>query len=563
MTQGATNSQSFSKGPYTVSSRFHRVNSAVDEILEEENLPPNPGMDGTAGAPFRTRCVLQWCHSNSAECASWTRSCWCYLNLKNVTGVCSGIQNGPSLPTSFAGLLPKGSGASGHCSRGQDSLGTKRKLKTFEDVRKSNVDLRAIGSSDDHTNSAKRRYDVGSNASLSSRGVVADFGSLPHLPQMQGNNGVKNDKGERVEVSNTLPGPSILPPVDLTPCQRIRMIAMDSNASEVVSEMKHMPKRDLVDAESKSDDFFMIRTKHMEDGTLWMSRGQQLASALVTWRFPESQWKPHVMKNMPQDVKLERRNAWCEAFCSTYDSFRCGTCSMFFVSSPTQQKGRSSHVEYTVMFTNKNVSSVHARICAVLSRSTPGLRSMLQKSGVGFESPLLSLPSKDHGSSRSILVFEGAIRVHGLFDFLLNKSHNLSHEDCDVPVIHAPIPFARATFQRLAIQVVGRGNDSKGTIGTDYSGAENRNKFTVLECSSDFIPPWVAQKLFLVLTSPLQQHARILLSPVPHAVSMNYITRCDDKEDDESFMRGRSLEEMTYCDGKFCPTRATPVLLST
>ena len=55
--------------------------------------------------------------------------------------------------------------------------------------------------------------------------------------------------------------------------------------------------------------------------------------------------------------------------------------------------------------------------------------------------------------SQSLLAFEGALRVHGLFDFLLNDSHRAHGDDCDVPLLLAPAQFAHAALRSLQPKV--------------------------------------------------------------------------------------------------------------
>lgn len=52
----------------------------------------------------------------------------------------------------------------------------------------------------------------------------------------------------------------------------------------------------------------------------------------------------------------------------------------------------------------------------------------------------------------SLLFFEGASRVHGLFEYLLCE-HSSSTELADVPLLLAPVPFLGATLHQLQPQV--------------------------------------------------------------------------------------------------------------
>jgi hypothetical protein len=55
--------------------------------------------------------------------------------------------------------------------------------------------------------------------------------------------------------------------------------------------------------------------------------------------------------------------------------------------------------------------------------------------------------------SQSLLVFEGAERVHGLFDFLLNDAPAAHGDACDVPLLLAPVQFAGASLRALRPKV--------------------------------------------------------------------------------------------------------------
>lgn len=55
--------------------------------------------------------------------------------------------------------------------------------------------------------------------------------------------------------------------------------------------------------------------------------------------------------------------------------------------------------------------------------------------------------------SQSLLVFEGALRVHGFFDFLLNESFRAHGDECDVPTLLAPAQFAHASLAAVQHKV--------------------------------------------------------------------------------------------------------------
>lgn len=57
--------------------------------------------------------------------------------------------------------------------------------------------------------------------------------------------------------------------------------------------------------------------------------------------------------------------------------------------------------------------------------------------------------------SQSLLVFEGGLRVHGLFDFLFNESFRTNGDACDVPMLLAPVQFSHASLRVLQPKVWG------------------------------------------------------------------------------------------------------------
>lgn len=61
--------------------------------------------------------------------------------------------------------------------------------------------------------------------------------------------------------------------------------------------------------------------------------------------------------------------------------------------------------------------------------------------------------------SQSLLVFEGGLRVHGLFDFLLNESFRSNGDECDVPSLLAPVQFQGASLKAVQAKVGKPGDD--------------------------------------------------------------------------------------------------------
>lgn len=68
-------------------------------------------------------------------------------------------------------------------------------------------------------------------------------------------------------------------------------------------------------------------------------------------------------------------------------------------------------------------------------------------------SPCLPQSAVPLDGSQSLLVFEGGLRVHGLFDFLLNESFRTHGDECDVPTLLAPVQFAHASLRAFQPRV--------------------------------------------------------------------------------------------------------------
>jgi hypothetical protein len=111
--------------------------------------------------------------------------------------------------------------------------------------------------------------------------------------------------------------------------------------------------------------------------------------------------------------------------------------------------------------------------------------------------------------SQSLLVFEGGLRVHGLFDFLLNESFRSHGDECDVPLLLAPAQFAHASLQAAAPRALGP-SDAR-----DPGRAQHR-----LELRGAALTPWVLDRLGAVLA--VTQVGGQLAAAAVHAVWLNY-----------------------------------------
>lgn len=52
-------------------------------------------------------------------------------------------------------------------------------------------------------------------------------------------------------------------------------------------------------------------------------------------------------------------------------------------------------------------------------------------------------------SRESLLYFEGPLEVQGLFEYLFNEGRRVCGEECDVPLLMAPVPFPAACLKHL------------------------------------------------------------------------------------------------------------------
>lgn len=137
------------------------------------------------------------------------------------------------------------------------------------------------------------------------------------------------------------------------------------------------------------------------------------------------------------------------------------------------------------------------RMHAIVTRSTVGLRALLQRQGIGFAAPLLAENNNNSQGAeglRSMLVFEGAMRVHALFDFLLNRARSLHDDACDVPVLMAPTQFVGASMQRYTLEA------SSGTAAARAAGKAASAVYKLEVKGSQPVPAWVLDRVLSVMT---------------------------------------------------------------
>ncbi|EFJ22754.1 hypothetical protein SELMODRAFT_442995 [Selaginella moellendorffii] len=173
---------------------------------------------------------------------------------------------------------------------------------------------------------------------------------------------------------------------------------------------------------------------------------------LHSWVYPQLSFPPEVLSALMSPAARagssfleQRQRDWEDSFHSLYYAFRNKLCNIFYFCGS----------QFVVAFL---CGRSQEQICAYLSRSTRGLRALLQKQfldkGVSFSMPLCKLDSKPasaeelqelsafeklnpgqtrlvdsmaavDNSVQSLLAFNGSQSVHRLYDFLLNYSKQM------------------------------------------------------------------------------------------------------------------------------------------
>ncbi|GBG75472.1 hypothetical protein CBR_g20103 [Chara braunii] len=253
-------------------------------------------------------------------------------------------------------------------------------------------------------------------------------------------------------------------------------------------------------------------------------RGTRFVSCLQSWVHPEYQFAEHLLASIENAARVAGGGAkggglgseflvkrvwlWEEAFRSLYYGLRHGTCDVFYYQSPqfvamfcsgghcttsrTRQGGDRSVTGGGEGGCGNGARTVRregaspAGCFALLTRSTKGLRKLLEEQDVQFTMPLVS---SSHGAEdavfekqalkelqeferahpgrtrtidslsgidntgRSLLHVEGNRRVHRLFDFLLNYRYiaGASAAQGDVPVLYSSVPFKNSTLRATEV----------------------------------------------------------------------------------------------------------------
>jgi hypothetical protein len=211
-----------------------------------------------------------------------------------------------------------------------------------------------------------------------------------------------------------------------------------------------------------------------------------------------------------------RRQEWQSAFSSLYGAFRNGHCAAFYCVSP-----EGSKQPFVALFAAAGVGG-HRRIHALLTRSTPGLRTRLREGlGLHFREPLQRQGGADGGTS-SLLCFEGAQRVHGLFDFLLDEGLRMHGAAADVPLLLAPTAFAYAAVVAARLDSLPRSQ-------------AGRHRVEVRGCP--LLPGWVVDRVVGVLARVQQSGFAMGAEVHPLCLAINWCERARE-EDSEAACKG-------------------------
>ena len=236
--------------------------------------------------------------------------------------------------------------------------------------------------------------------------------------------------------------------------------------------------------------------------------GTDFAEALMHWRFPDAPLPPSLRKTFARNVAggaaardrsrnddkqycLARLEEWGSSFRALYTAFKNGACSEVYVTSKA----------FTIIFAKRQPGERFAGddgYCAVMTRSTRGLRQRLEDEVVEFvlpcEAAAAASPSGSEseasrdgmideaeaaetrrflaqadadtiykaqtvdvrdGTPSSLVVAAGIEGVAGVYDFFLNYVKDGEGELDDVPTLYATCPFYRASIGRAKWENLG------------------------------------------------------------------------------------------------------------
>ncbi|KAL3163208.1 hypothetical protein ABBQ32_009610 [Trebouxia sp. C0010 RCD-2024] len=243
-----------------------------------------------------------------------------------------------------------------------------------------------------------------------------------------------------------------------------------------------------------------------------LTEQERYQAASMSWQHPETSYLPTTLsalqaaKSSPDDLIAQRHAAWQQAFRGLYYAMRHRKCDAFYLATP---QGVHPHKQNMVFFGAPGIAG-RPSLHAIVSRSTLGLRTAMQQQyHLTFTMPLAPTPKKKQqedepqlpddlavlqtrggvtgregdNSRESLLYFEGHLEVQGLFEYLFNERRKLCGEECDVPLLMAPVPFPAACLKQLHLKVLGASESARG-----------KTMQHKLEMKGS-IPPWVLDRL--------------------------------------------------------------------
>eukprot|EP00891_Asterochloris_glomerata_P009948 jgi/Astpho2/9948/Aster-x1619 len=245
---------------------------------------------------------------------------------------------------------------------------------------------------------------------------------------------------------------------------------------------------------------------------------ERIHHALLTWQHPEAALERNVVALLQGgksgSLLADRRAAWQEAFRGLFYALRNHMCDAFYLETPP---GATACKPFAVLFQAAGVAG-QPRLQAALSRSTAGLRtSMREGHGLSFSMPAARVtpqePQQDElapdeaelvnvqastalagvdNTAKSLLLFDGAAEVQGLFDFLLNEATRICGSDCDVPQLLAPVAFPGACLKQHSVRMLPPPSEV-GKVG------QHRLEVRGL------LPPWVVTRLVSAIAAAHDQ----------------------------------------------------------
>ncbi|URD97052.1 downstream neighbor of Son [Musa troglodytarum] len=321
------------------------------------------------------------------------------------------------------------------------------------------------------------------------------------------------------------------------------------------------------------------------------------SKSLHSWVYPQNSLPASVMSMFVSSAAkgdsnflLKRQQDWEDSFRDLYYMLRKNICNIFYVCT----------MQFVVLFIGGKFLGKKRHSCnAYLSQSTRGLRSLLREHSVSFAMPLCHAEVEQAAEDDLVELMEiekrnlgQAFHVESLSDvdntpqsllsFIGNKQvHALcflnSFNGCDVPVLHAPVPFLNASFHvpevrckeiRKADMVI---PSSCGSDTEDFEtmpGSSARGLCYSIEIKDTVVPPWIVCGICAAMSSDGRSFESIFATePTSAGLNVALDTICCDSDDDAlgipdavltPRLGGATLRRLKYTDGAFV-ANVTPI----